>query len=234
MPMRIAVCDDCRNDALYLKSLLNGQSVTVYSDAESLLSDIAGGDTHYDLYLLDIYMGQSMNGIELAEKLRAVNKEAVICFISSSNAFYREAYDLYAVQYLLKPVQADALNRLLDRVSGNMAGNREKSISFKWRGQTGSIPYGNIVFISSSEHTIFIQCRDGSVQECKGKLSEMALRICGEVFLRCHQSFLVNMYHVDNLSGNELMALGYRIPVSRRYYAEVKRRYQEILFEEVE
>lgn len=232
--MKIAVCDDCHKDALYLKGLLEGQDVRIYSDAKGLLADIASQDMHYDLYLLDIYMEQSMNGIELAEKIRAGDKEAVICFISSSDAFYREAYDLYAVQYLLKPVQADALKKLLERVSQNMVRNREKSLSFKWRGQTGFIPYGNIVFISSREHTIFIQCKDGSVQECKGKLSEMALQICGEVFQRCHQSFLVNMYQVDNLSGNELMALGYRIPVSRRYYAEVKRRYQEILFEEVE
>ncbi len=232
--MKIAVCDDCHKDALYLKSLLEGQDVTIYSDTKALLTDMSGQDIRYDLYLLDIFMKQSMNGIELAGELRAWDKEAVICFISSSDAFYREAYDLYAVQYLLKPVQADALNRLLDRVSRDIVMSREKSLNFKWRGQTGSIPYGSIVFISSREHTVSIHCKDGSVQECKGKLSEMALQICGQVFRRCHQSFLVNMYQVDNLSGNEIMALGYRIPVSRRYYAEIKRRYQEILFEEVE
>jgi hypothetical protein len=42
------------------------------------------------------------------------------------------------------------------------------------------------------------------------------------------------MYHVDNLKGAELIAAGHYIPVSRRYYADVKKRYQEILFEEVD
>lgn len=54
------------------------------------------------------------------------------------------------------------------------------------------------------------------------------------MLFRCHQSFIVNIYEVDNLSGSELKVFGYRIPVSRRYYAEVKKRYHEVLFEEVE
>ena len=96
-----------------------------------------------------------------------------------------------------------------------------------------NIPYGKILYISSREHTIYIFCTDGTVQECKGKLNELAMQVCGNTFMRCHQSFLVNMYHIDSLRGMELTVGSEKIPVSRRYYAEVKRRYQEILFEEV-
>ncbi len=232
--MKIAVCDDCYEDALYLKTLLEGQSVWIYSDSDCLILDIKENSRQYDLYFLDIFMEDSMNGIDLARLVRQQDEEAVICFISSSNEFYREAYDLYAVQYLLKPVQAEEVHNLLDRVSKSLLRNRERSLCFKWRGQTGTIPYGNILFISSSEHTVFIYCKNGVVQECKGKLSEIALQAGGDVFMRCHQSFLVNMYQVDSLKGNELMVSGHPIPISRRYYTEVKRRYQEILFEEVD
>ncbi len=232
--MKIAICDDCYEDAFMLKVQLDGHNVRIYSGANALLTDINTHDPQYDLYLLDIYMDASMNGIELAKQLRARDEEAVICFISSSDAFYREAYDLYAVQYLIKPVEEKALKQLTDKVSKNLLRNKEQNLSIKSRGQTCSIPYGKILYISSREHTIFIYCKDGVVQECKGKLNEIALQVCGDVFLRCHQSFLVNMYHVDNLRGNELTLSGFHIPISRRYYAEVKRRYQEILFEEVD
>lgn len=231
--MKIAVYDDFMEDALSLKNMLGGHEVKVYSDSDRILEDINSKELHFDLYLLDIYIEGSLNGIDLAKKLRSMDEGAVICFVTSSSDFYREAYDLYAVQYLLKPVQEEAMLVLLDRVSKNLAGKKEKSLSFKYRGQTGVIPYGKILYISSREHTIFIYCTDGMVQEYKGKLNELALQICGDVFHRCHQSFLVNMYHVDSLDGNDLMIHGERIPVSRRYYAEVKRRYQEILFEEV-
>jgi len=232
--MKIVICDDCMEDALQLRDALKNHDVRIHSSAEQLLVDMEKNQVNFDLYLIDIYIENSMNGIELAERIRTQDKEAVICFISTSDAFYREAYDLYAIQYLLKPVREDDLNELLEKVSRNLIRDREKSLFFKWHGQMGTIPYGKILYISSREHTLYIYCKDGSVQECTGKLNEMALRLCGDTFCRCHQSFLVNLHQVDSLRGSDLVIAGNRIPVSRRYYAEVKRRYQEILFEEVE
>lgn len=240
--MRIAICDDCMEDVRTLKSFLDRHEVRVYSDADSFLTDIEEKNISYDLYLIDIYLNgradnmeaPGMDGIELARRLRAHNEEAAICFVSASDDFYREAYDLYAVQYLIKPVQEEALVQLLDKVSKSLARKKEQKLSFQSRGYSGTIPYGKILYIMSREHTISIYCTDGTVQEYRGKLSELAMRVCGEVFMRCHQSVLVNMYYVDNLKGAELTVAGQPIPVSRRYYADVKKRYQEILFEEVD
>ncbi len=222
--MKIAVCDDCMRDALSVKRFLGGHEARVYSDVDSLLADVKNKKMQYDLYLLDIYMEGPVNGIELAKMLVREQEEAVICFISTSNDFYREAYDLYAVQYLLKPVREEDVKQLLERVSKNLVRNREKKLFFQSRGQTGSIPYSRILYISSREHTLSICCTGGIVQECKGRLNELAMQVCGEIFMRCHQSFLVNMYHVDSLSGADLIVAGQRIPVSRRYYTEVKDR----------
>ncbi len=232
--MRIAVCDDCPEDVRQMKVYLAGHTVGVYLRATELLADVEEKKLHFDLYLLDIYIEESMNGIELAERLRNIDPEAVLCFVSTSNEFYREAYDLYAVQYLLKPVQREDMARLLDRVSQNLVRDREQSLLFKWKGGTGTIPYGKILYICSMGHTLSIFCKDGTVQECSGKLDDLELEICGDVFCRCHQSFLVNLYQVESLSGRELVIADSRVPISRRYYEQVKGRYREILFEEVE
>lgn len=232
--MRIAICDDCMEDAITLKKMLGGHEVRVYSEAGSLLTDVEDREIRYDLYLLDIFIEESMDGIELAKNLQRIQEEIFICFISTSDDFYREAYDLYAVQYLLKPVQEEAVKKLLEKVSKSRSVKKEQKLFFQSHGQTGAIPYGKVLYISSREHTIYIYCTDGTVQECKCKLNEMEQQVRGNVFLRCHQSFLVNVYHVDNLSGMELTVAGEQIPVSRRYYAEVKKRYQEMLFEEVD
>lgn len=232
--MRIAVCDDCAEDALALRKRLIGNEVSVYYSAESLLADAEGKKIQHDLYLLDIFLKDSMDGIELARRLRNLREGAVICFISSSNDFYREAYDLYAVQYLLKPVQEEALNKLLSKVRRFLNSNGEKKLVYSWWGRTGTIPYGRIRYISSRGHTLSICCTDGSVQESTGKLSDLELRVCGDQLMRCHQSFIVNMYYVERFNGTDLMVAGEWIPVSRRYYDSVRKRYREILFEEVE
>lgn len=268
--MRIAICEDCVKDAALLKRFLGGHEASVYFNAYSLLTDVKDKNIKFDLYLLDIFMGNAtegsamegnamednamdgsamegnamdgsamednamegsaMDGIELGKRIREVQDEAVICFVSTSNDFYREAYDLYAVQYLLKPVQEAEIKKLLAKVAKSIAVNREQKLSVSSRGQVVSIPYAKILYISSREHTLTIRCTDGTVQECKGKLNELAMQVCGDTFIRCHQSFIVNMNYVDNLSGTDLIIAGELIPVSRRYYVEVKRRYQEMLF----
>jgi len=221
-------------DALSLKMILKGHEVSVYSNADSLLADIENKKIQYDLYLLDIFMEESMSGIKLAGRLRKVQEEAVICFVSASDDFYREAYDLYAVQYLIKPVQEESLKKLLRKVQKIAARDSEKKLIYSWRGKNGVIPYEKIRYISSRGHTLFVYCTDGKIQESTGKLNDLEHQVCGNTLMRCHQSFIVNMYHVEELSGTGLLVAGERIPVSRRYFAEVKKRYQEMLFEEVD
>lgn len=232
--MQIAVCDDCMEDVLSLKKFLEGHEVSVYSDADSLLADIDNKRIQYDLYLLDIYMEESMNGLELARRLRKVQEEALICFISTSDDFYREAYDLYAVQYLIKPVKEESLKNLLRKVQKILDHEGEKKLIYSWWGKNGLIPYGKIRYISSRGHTLYIYCTDGKIQESTGKLNDLEYQVCDDILIRCHQSFIVNMYHVEGLSGTNLIVAGEQIPVSRRYYDKVKKRYREILFEEVE
>ncbi len=235
--MRIAVCDDCMEDALLLKKYLAGHEVSVYSDAESLLSDVEVQNKQFDLYLLDIFMEESMNGIELAERLQRGEEEALLCFVSTSDDFYREAYDLYAIQYLIKPVREESIKKLLKKVQANLerrSDNKEKALVYLWWGKSGVIPYGKIRYIGIRGHTLVICCTDGRIQESTGKLNDLEQQICGDTFLRCHQSFIVNIYHVEDMNGYDLMVAGEWIPVSRRYYAVVRKRYQQILFEGVD
>ena len=79
--LNIAICDDCSQDALLLASCINGHKFRIYSDTESLLKDVEKEKITYDLYLLDIYIDNSTNGIELAKRLRTLDPEAVICCI---------------------------------------------------------------------------------------------------------------------------------------------------------
>lgn len=99
--MRIAICDDCFKDACSMQAFLTEQEVKIYTDTRTLLEDIEEDNIQYDLYLLDIYIDFNMNGIGLAERIRVNDDEATICFVSVSEEFYREAYDVYAMQYLV-------------------------------------------------------------------------------------------------------------------------------------
>ena len=128
----------------------------------------------------------------------------------------------------------EQLEKLLAKVQKMLARENEQKLVYSWRGKSGTILYSKIRYIGSRGHTLYICCTDGSTQESTGKLNDLEHQICGEIFMRCHQSFIVNMYHVESLSGTDLMLGGEKIPISRRYYDKVKGRYREILFEVVE
>ncbi len=109
----------------------------------------------------------------------------------------------------------------------------DRVFQFPFVGGKKCIKADEIIYIETARHKNIFYVGDQTYSIYK-KLDEIEEELKGMGFIRIHQSFLVNMYHVDSMSGSDLIVAGQRIPVSRRYYAEVKRRYQEILFEEVD
>ena len=72
----------------------------------------------YDIYILDIYIDK-INGIELAQTIKKNNEDAQIIFMTSSNAFYKDAFRIHAVHYLEKPILEEDFFDALDRVCGS-------------------------------------------------------------------------------------------------------------------
>lgn len=71
--------------------------------------------TQFDAALLDIEM-PVMNGIELAERLFNILPEIKIVFITAYNSYATEAFDVNAIDYVLKPIRKERLTRALDRI----------------------------------------------------------------------------------------------------------------------
>lgn len=78
-----------------------------------------------DCALLDIELSDG-NGFELAEELIKLNKKISIVFITAFNNYAAEAFELNAIDYLLKPVREDRFFRSMDRLILN---TREKNIA---------------------------------------------------------------------------------------------------------
>lgn len=231
--MTIAICDDNRTDAQYLVSLIKGMhSTRIFSSAEELLFELEEENVTFDLYLLDIFM-EKMNGISLGERIRELSEKALICYISTSPDYYAEAFSIYAFQYLVKPVSREALYKLLERAAQQFSHDTEQSLQVNARHKYISIPYRNILYLSSMGHTILIHCKNGSVQSYTGRLDDLLLRLDPTVFARCHQSYIVNLYNISALEGDFFICGTQQIPISRRY-AEIKKSYRELLFSDLD
>lgn len=117
--MKAAVCEDEEALQLFLEKQvcecmeeagING-SCEVFSSAEELLEK---GNPFYDLYLLDIQLGQ-MTGMELAEKIREKDDHAVILFATNYKEMIRKAFQVSALDYLVKPLDEVEVRQALLR-----------------------------------------------------------------------------------------------------------------------
>ncbi|HYJ53734.1 MAG TPA: LytTR family DNA-binding domain-containing protein [Allosphingosinicella sp.] len=78
-----------------------------------------------DLVLLDIAM-PGMDGIDVARALSESGVDPAVVFVTAFDNFAVAAFDVAAIDYLMKPVDPERLARALERVRGHLAGGRER------------------------------------------------------------------------------------------------------------
>ena len=119
--MVVAICDDVHEDAVllgqHLKQVMPDAESTIFHGGEALLNVLEKDKRTYHVIFLAIQMA-GMSGISVAEEIRKRELFMPIIFVSGSDAYYREAFDVFAFQYLLKPVKCKELDRVLEAFAG--------------------------------------------------------------------------------------------------------------------
>lgn len=130
--IHIAVCEDNAADLAHLRSLLCQTKIlcdiTEYTSAEPLLLDLENRQKHFDLFLLDILL-PGRNGVETARRIRWLDEKAVLIFLTVSEDFYREAFDLYAFHYLIKPIRPADLTEVLTKAAEQISARKKPCLS---------------------------------------------------------------------------------------------------------
>jgi len=233
MPVRIAICDDREDDTLGLCEALRAYdpsfTIRTYTNAGRLLDDIEEPFGQFDLFFLDIRLPEQ-NGIETAAELRNRKSDGKIVFTALDGAFYPQSYELFAYNYLIKPVTQDKLNPILDRAMMDTERERRQQISFRCKGTTYRVYCRDITHLESRDKTISFHMADRSVLQCQAKMDDMEAQLPKDIFIRCHQSYLVNAHHVNEMSGCHFHIVPDIIGISKKYQKAAKQSYFHYLF----
>ena len=189
-----------------------------------------------DVLFLDIQM-PGRSGTELASTLQGLKRPPVVVFVTAFAEYAADAYNLDAVDYVLKPVEPERLAKALGKVEAAFGSRRSadvprqpKRLAVERGGKKAFIPVGDVSYIEARADYSNVVCESGAclVNE---SISSLESRLTGEGFVRVHRSYLVNLddVHEVEVSRGGLMELKLErvpqtIPVSRRRMAEVKRR----------
>jgi DNA-binding LytR/AlgR family response regulator len=233
MPIKIGICDDSIEDIKTLTEALysyeDSFQISQYADGESLLEDCLQRKILFDIIFLDIYM-PGLNGIETAGKIRTMMRDVKIIFVTSSDEHYPEAYDVFALNYLIKPLNQKKLNSVLEQALMDITGGQRQQISFSNKGRVYRIFCRDIQYIESIDKLVCFHMTGGNILQTHAKLDEILGKLPEETFIRCHQSFAVNIFHVDEMSEQRFHIGSEDISISKRYLKVSKDKYFEYLF----
>jgi len=223
----IALCDDEAVFADALSAMVKGildelcipYTLNVYSSCEALWDDLRDKPDVYQLLLLDIMMN-GMNGLELARTIRQQNEKVTIVFITSTPDFALQGYEVHAFHYLLKPISRKALRTILEHDSHHTA--QLNTLTVREGTVFRQLDIDKINYLETQGRKVAAFLCDDTVL-ISARLPEMENQLPKNRFVRCHQSFILNMDKVAELRyGEALMNDGKRVPVSRSYLQKVQ------------
>ena len=220
---KIAICDDSKMDRQLLKVVIqiyfenNEEEFKIfeYELGDNLLDDI-----EVELLFLDIIM----NGMKIARKLRDIQFKAPIIFLTAHADYAVESYEVYVAGYLLKPYDTNKLTLLLDEV---LQRSVQKRIAVKVKKQHRYLEINDIMYAESDKHVLNIHLKDSRVIQTTEKLSELEKTINSKRFIRCHQSYLVNMDYIKDAKTDFILSNDIRIPIRVRRRKEIIERYHK-------
>ncbi len=223
--INIAIIEDSQEDFEYLArgiqeySKSSGEAVTV-RHYESALRFLDEYKFNCDIIFMDIEL-PDINGVLASEKLRAKDNDVALVFVTNLAHLAIKGYSVSAADFIVKPVNYYKLSALLTKLIKNIKVNRDDYITLSTVSGVERISVSRIMFVEAEAHRITFHLTDRQVTY-SGTLTACEKMLPQQNFVRCYQSYIVNIKYVESCGGEELiLADGAKIPVSRLRKKEV-------------
>lgn len=220
--MKIAICDDSREDRGALRALLEacghdfeikeyGSGTELYADMDYI--------RECGIVFLDINM-EGMDGLEAAKQIKAECPKVHIVLVTAYVNYALDGYKVKASRFLLKDDLEQTLQECMDDIL-----QEERVVEFGFVEGNVRLKVDDIIYIETSRHKNVFYTKEQTFSIYK-KMNELEEDLKGMGFVRIHQSFLINMKYIKRISSYVMiLTTGKEISVPKSRYSEVKRQY---------
>ncbi len=244
--VRAVIADDEVLARLKLRQLLRDEAdIEIVGECATAAETIqAVNSTNPDLLFLDIRM-PDMDGFDVVGALSSRQNLVLphIVFTTAYDQYAVRAFEIHAIDYLLKPFTVERLRSATQRVREQMAaaevkvngGHVESSahpyttrLVFKSRGRILFLSVEDIRWIEAEENYVRI-CTGAESHLLRETIGHMETRLDPKMFLRVHRSAIVNLRYVKEVKSENdgdatvLLISGEKIAMSRSYRSRVQR-----------
>jgi len=180
-----------------------------------------------DLLFLDIQM-PDLSGTSF---LRTLQHPPRVIFMTAYKEFAAEAFDLNAVDYLLKPMSSErffkAVNKVIESGAPHEHGRNEQAerecLYLKANRKIVKVFLDEIIYIESAKDYIKIYRQFATPLRAKYSLTALAARLPHNLFVRVHRSFIVSVNRITAFTNYDIEIGKIEIPVGRQYLGQWKR-----------
>lgn len=244
----IALCDDEAAELKKTEKLLSDYEkehcgldfrIRRFENADGLLSSVTEENYIPDMIFMDIYMPDESGasyprGIEAAKKLRSMDYGGKIVFLSTSREHALEAFDVDAIQYIVKPVSENKMFSVLDGLLKDIEEEREKYILLEIERKLVRVPVNDIVYCEAQGKTQCLYLADGTHCILRMTMAEIYEQLSPyQEFVRVGAGFVVNLDRMVSLDAKEVhMENGMKIYLPRGAHRTLREQYFRYYCEE--
>lgn len=201
--------------------------ITEYESGQQVL-DLAASGSIPDILFLDIQMPKP-DGMETAGRLRQIDKNLIIIFVTAIEEYVFQAFDVGAFHYIVKPfdgakfemVLQKAIEQLEERNLKSDKTKEEPNIIINSGGKHITVNLRDIVYAEVFNRKIIIHTMSSDI-EYYGKMKELAA-VAGENFYRPHRGYLVNFGYIRKYDSSTIwLEKGQAIIAKQNYQDFVK------------
>lgn len=217
-----------------MRSLINETSkidiLGEFSNAPSALDFLKDNDV--DLIFLDIEMPM-VTGLEFAEMLP---KRSLIIFTTAYSQYALKSYELEAVDYLLKPIDPQRLEKAInkavlytkllsnDTIKNTVESNTADFLFIKADRRFYKINFADIKFIEGLKDYVVIHTKQQKLITAMN-LKTIHQKVSGENFIRVSKSYVVNADYIDSFDNHNIYIEEAEIPIGEVYKADFFTKY---------
>ena len=185
-------------------------AVTEFSDGMEILDAYR---PVYDIILLDVEM-KHLDGMETARRIRELDRDVVLLFITNMAQYAIKGYAVGALDYLLKPVPYFAFSQQLQKAEEKLRRRARHYLAVPVEGGLRRLDTAQIYYMESEGHRVHFYTEEGEFS-APGALKTFEEKLADLPFARCNSGYLVNLAQVKSVQQGLAQVGPYELQVSR-------------------